>query len=86
MTSPMTGGLHDDGDDPTMLAKEACVGSMCFLQPHPLYLPPPFYGNLLGPVSTTVSPFLSISEILQGLLGILNFRIYSLKAISSNPS
>lgn len=28
--------------------KEACVGSLCFVQPHPLYLPPPFYGKLLG--------------------------------------
>ncbi|XP_024400487.1 uncharacterized protein [Physcomitrium patens] len=38
----MTGG-EDEG-----IEKEACVGSLCFVQPHPLYLPPPFYGKLIG--------------------------------------
>lgn len=38
-----TGADDDDG-----VEREACVGSLCFVQPHPLYLPPPFYGRLLG--------------------------------------
>lgn len=41
---------HDDDEG---VEKEACVGSLCFVQPHPLYLPPPFYGKLLGQVALT---------------------------------
>lgn len=43
----MTGG-EDEG-----IEKEACVGSLCFVQPHPLYLPPPFYGKLIGQVGSS---------------------------------
>lgn len=37
-----------DGEEE--IEKEACVGSLCFLQPHPQYLPPPFYSKLIGRV------------------------------------
>jgi hypothetical protein len=37
-----------DGEEE--IEKEACVGSLCFLQPHPQYFPPPFYSKLIGRV------------------------------------
>lgn len=46
----MTSGADDDG-----VEREACVGSLCFVQPHPLYLPPPFYGKLLGQVNENLT-------------------------------
>lgn len=64
----MTGGKgNGTNNDDAALETEVCVGSFCFAQPHPLYVPPPYYGKLLGqvralPSSSSSSTFFLIPE------------------------
>jgi len=49
------------------MGNEACVGGLCFLQPHSGYFPPRFYRLILGPVGVLFC--LSPLSLLLLLLG-----------------